>query len=137
MSLIKWEPFSEFDRYFDDRMLSSFVKPGSDLSVDVYEEKGTVVAKMNLPGVKENELDITIENDVLTISGRREGEKETEEKDYYSKEIRRGSFSRSVSLPRPVVAEKATAEYKEGVLSIMVPVVEGTEGRAVKVQIGA
>ena len=135
MDLIKWEPFNELDQFFGDRFMSSFPKFGSDLSVDVYEEKGNVIAKMNLPGIMEDELDISIEDDVLTITGRREEEQETEEKDYYSKEIRRGSFTRSVRLPKVVNASKAKAEYKKGVLSIAIPVVAGAKNKAVKVEI--
>lgn len=135
MQIIKWEPFKDIDRFFEDRMLPSFPKLGWDLAVDLYEEKGNVIAKMSLPGVKEEELDIEIEEDILTISGRREEEKETDKKDYYSKEIRRGSFSRSVSLPKVVDAKKAEAEYKKGVLTVTMPVVAGSKNKSVKVDI--
>src|SRR3990167_7113367 len=98
MQIVKWEPFKEIDRFFDDRFLSfpSMPKLGWDLAVDVYEEKGNVIAKMSLPGIKPEEIDISLGDDMITISGRREEEKEVDKKDYYSKEIRRGSFSRSV-----------------------------------------
>lgn len=138
MQIIKWEPFKEIDHFFDDRFLqpfASFPKIGLDLAVDVYEEKGNVVAKMSLPGIKSEELDIALEDDVLTISGRREEEKETEKKDYYSKEIRRGSFSRSVSLPKSVDASKAEAKYENGELVVIMPVVASAKEKAVKIKI--
>lgn len=138
MQLIKWEPFKEIDRFFDDRFLqpfSAFPKLGLDLAVDVYEEKGNVIAKMSLPGIKSEDLDISLEDDMLTISGRREEEKETEKKDYYSKEIRRGSFSRTVSLPRSVDAGKAEAKYENGELVVTMPAVAGAKEKAVKVKI--
>lgn len=138
MHIVKWEPFKEIDRLFDDRSLFSFPqfpKLGWDLAVDVFEEKSNVIAKMSLPGVKPEELDISLEDDALTISGRREEEKETEEKDYYSKEIRRGSFSRSVSLPASVDASKAQAEYKDGMLVVTMPAIAGVKQKAVKVEI--
>lgn len=135
MQIIKWEPFREIDRFFDDRFSTSFPKLGWDLAVDLYEEKGNVIAKMSLPGVKEEELDIEIEEDTLTISGRREEEKETDKKDYYSKEIRRGSFSRSVSLPKLVDVTKSEAEYKKGVLTVRMPAVAGSKSKSVKVEI--
>ena len=134
----KWEPFKEIDRFFDDRPFFSFPqfpKLGLDLAVDVFEEKGKVVAKMNLPGVKPEEFDISLEDDALTVSGRREEEKETEKKDYYSKEIRRGSFSRSVSLPKSVDAAKTEAEYEDGVLTITMPAIAGAKEKAVKIKI--
>ena len=138
MQIIKWEPFKEIDKFFDDRFMqpfSSFPRIGTDLAVDLYEEKGNVIAKMNLPGIKAEELDLEVEEDMLTISGRREEEKETDKKDYYSKEIRRGSFSRSVSLPKLVDAKKAEAEYKSGVLVVTIPAVVGSKNKAVKVEI--
>lgn len=138
MQIIKWEPFKEIDRFFDDRFLqpfTAFPKIGLDLAVDVYEEKDAVVAKMSLPGIKSEELDISLEDDTLTISGRREEEKETEKKDYYSKEIRRGSFSRSVRLPKPVDASKAEAAYENGELVVTMPVIAGAKEKAVRVKI--
>ena len=138
MQIIKWEPFKEINRFFDDRSFQHFYpfhKIGLDLSVDMYEEKGNVVAKINLPGVKEEELDIEVEEDMLTILGRREEEKETEKKDYYSKEIRRGSFSRSIRLPKLVDAKKAEAEYKNGVLVITMPAIPGSKNKAVKIEL--
>lgn len=138
MNIIKWEPFKEIDRLFDDRSFFSFPqfsRLGLDLAVDVFEEKGKVIAKMSLPGVKPEELDLSLEDDALTISGEREEEKETEEKEYYSKEIRRGSFSRSVSLPVSVDASKAQAEYKDGMLVVTMPAIAGAKQKAVKVEI--
>jgi len=138
MQLIKWEPFKEMDRFFDDRFLQpfgAFPKLGLDLAVDVYEEKGNVVAKMSLPGIKSDELDVSIEDDMLTISGRREEEREVDKKDYYSKEIRRGSFSRTVSLPKSVDAGRAEAKYENGELVVTMPVVAGAKEKAVKVKV--
>lgn len=138
MKMIKWEPFKEVDRFFDDSFFPYFPKLtqlGLDLAVDMYEEKDNIIAKMNLPGVTPNELDISIENNILTVSGRREEETEIDEKDYYSKEIRRGSFSRSVSLPKSVDADKSEATYEKGELVIAVPVIPGIDDKSVKVEI--
>jgi HSP20 family protein len=137
MALIKWEPFKELGDLFDDRpYISMFPKLGWDLAVDVYEEGKSVVAKMSLPGVKPEELEISVDKDTLTISGAREEEKETEKKDYYSKEIRRGSFSRTVSLPKIVDGEDTQADYADGILKITMPVVKGQEKKAIKVTVG-
>ncbi|PIR86204.1 hypothetical protein COU14_00265 [Candidatus Kaiserbacteria bacterium CG10_big_fil_rev_8_21_14_0_10_44_10] len=135
MSLIKWEPFDEIEQFFGDRTMPSFLKLSCDLAVDVYEEKGNVVAKMSLPDVKADDLSISIEDDVLTIIGRREEEKETAKKDYYSKEIKRGSFARTVHLPKVVDAKKAEANYKDGILSVTMPVIAGAKDKSVKVKI--
>lgn len=135
MNIVQWKPFGEFDHVFDDRFSMGFPKVGLDLAIDLYEESGNVIAKMNLPGVQANELEVAVEDDTLTVTGSREEEKETDKKDYYSKEIRRGSFSRSVSLPSQVDAEKTVAEYKDGVLVVSMPVVMGDKKKAVKVRV--
>lgn len=136
MPLIKWEPFDEIERLFGGRPgVSAFAKIGWDLSADVYEEGKNVVAKLSLPGVKPEEIDISVDRDTITVSGSREEEQETDKKDYYSKEIRRGSFSRTVSLPKIVDADDAKAEYADGVLVIKIPVVKGQEKKAVKVSV--
>lgn len=136
MALVKWDPFRELGDFFEDRpYISMFPKLGWDLAVDVYEEGKNVIAKMSLPGIKPDEVEISIDKDVLTISGRREEEKETEKKNYYSKEIRRGSFSRSVSLPKIVDADDAKADYSEGVLVVTMPIVKGQEKKPVKVTV--
>ena len=137
MPITKWEPLRELDRFFEDRpYISMFPKLGWDLAVDVYEEGRNVIAKMSLPGVNAEELEITVDEDTLTVSGERKEEKETEKKDYYSKEIRRGSFSRSVSLPKIVDADATKADYSDGVLIVTMPKVKGQEKKAVKVNVG-
>lgn len=135
MNIIQWKPLGEFDRVFDDRFSMGFPKIGLDLAIDLYEEKGNVVAKMNLPGIHASELEVSVEDDMLTVIGSREEEQETDKKDYYSKEIRRGSFSRSVSLPSQVDAEKTTAEYKDGVLVVSMPIVKGEKKKSVRVNL--
>lgn len=135
MSLIKWEPFNEFDRLFEDRFFPSIRRLGWDLAVDIYEEKGNVVAKMGLPGVKPEDVDISLEGNTLTVSGRRQEEKETKNKNYYNKEIRRGSFSRSSTLPKEVEANKAKATFEDGILTIIMPVEKGVQEKEVKIKI--
>ena len=107
----------------------------ADLAIDVYEKKGNVVAEMSLPGVQESDIDISIEDELLTISGQREDETETNGKDYYSKEIKRGSFTRTVRLPRIIDADKAIAQYKDGVLKVKMPIIEGAKEKTVKVKL--
>lgn len=136
MPIIKWEPFSELDRFFEERpYISMFPKLGWDLAIDLYEEGGNIVAKMNPPGVKPEELDITVDEDSLSVSGSRKEEQETDKKDYYGKEIRRGSFSCSVTLPKAVDSSRAEAEYTDGILKVTMPMVEGAGRKAVQVKV--
>jgi HSP20 family protein len=137
MAIIKWEPFREFDRFFDEEFLSfpQLFRAGWDLAVDVYEEKNYVVAEMTLPGIDPEKVEVMVEDDYLKVRGSREEEKEEKKKNYYSKEIKRGSFERMVKLPTSVKGEKAVAEYKNGVLKIVVPKKEETKTRRIKVSV--
>ncbi|MBI2551161.1 Hsp20/alpha crystallin family protein [Candidatus Uhrbacteria bacterium] len=138
MSLIRWEPFRELDRLFDeDWSTMPLSKIGTDLAVDLYEEGDKVVAKMQLPGVDPKKIDVSVEDQYLKVFGAREEEKEEKKKDYYSKEIRRGSFERLVRLPKPVVADKVSADYKDGVLIVTMPKQAGSNGGKVKVNIAS
>lgn len=133
MQLIKWEPFGEIDRFFED--FPSPPKLGWDLAVDVYEKDNNIIAEMNLPGIDPNNIDVSVEDDHLRISGSREESKEEKKKHYFSKEIRRGSFERIVRLPGDVQKNKVSAEYKNGELRITLPKAAGTKTNKVKVRI--
>lgn len=135
MPIIKWEPFGELDRMFEDFPSVALPKMGWDMAVDVFEEKGNVVAEMNLPGIDPEKINVSVENEYLRISGSREEEKETKEKHYYSKEIRRGSFERVVRLPQDVIKEKVEADYKNGVLRVTFPKAVGAPTGKVKVKV--
>jgi len=135
MNLIQRKPLSGLNSFFDGDFMNSVPLLQPDLSVDVYEEKDKVIAEMSLPGVSESDIDIAVEDDYLTISGQREEVHGTDEMHYYSKEIKRGSFARTVRLPRMVQADKSTAEYKNGVLKVHMPIKEGAKERSVKIQV--
>lgn len=135
MELIQWKPFDELENMFGSRPFLSVPGISWDAAVDVFEESGKVVAKMNLPGIEPKDLDITIDQNILTVSGERQEEREVDKKDYYSKEIRRGSFSRSVRLPKSVDSDKAEADYADGVLTVSVPVVKGKDAGGVKIMV--
>lgn len=135
MELINWRPLNELDNFFSDGLMSSFLMSRSDLAVDVYEKDHSVIVKMILPGLKESEISVSIEDNLLTISGERKEEDEVNERNYYSKEIKRGSFSRTVQLPKSVNSTEAEAHYKEGVLKIAVPIKAGEGDSTIKVPI--
>ena len=124
MSLIKWtpnifEPFEEMDSIFN-----SFAPQGTKSfapAIDMYEDKDSVIVETQLAGVDPEKVEIAIENDVLTVKGKSEKKTEIDEKEYYKKEIRRGSFYRSIQLPARVVSDKARAEAIDGVLKITIP----------------
>lgn len=121
MAIIKWEPFGEMNRFFEDFPIPSFKDIGSDLAVDVYEEDNNVVAKMNIPGVDPDKINVSVEDNMLRVSGAHEEEREEKKKHYYHKEIRKGSFERVISLPQSVQKDKVSADYKNGTLVVTLP----------------
>lgn len=103
--------------------------------LDVYEEGGSVVVKAELPGMKKDEIEIHVSGDELTISGKKEKEEKIERKDYRRVERSAGLFRRTVSLPAAVEPEKVTASYKDGVLEIRAPRIDGAEPKGRKVEV--
>jgi len=145
-NLVRWEPFPEFvtlreamNRLFQD----SFVRPGEGteltqlsagrLAVDMYETDQAVVVKSALPGVKPEDVDISLVGDVLTIKGEVSSEDEAKEESYIRRERRTSSFYRSVSVPVPVVAEKGKAEFENGELTLTLPKAEEVKPKSIKV----
>jgi HSP20 family protein len=104
-------------------------------SVDIYETPNELVVKADLPEVNEKEIDVRVENNLLTIRGERKFEKSVSEENYLRVERTYGAFSRSFSLPNTVNAEAIRAEYKNGVLTVNLPKREESKPRQVKVNV--
>jgi len=137
--LIKWtpflEPFEDMDKMFSEFMPTLRGREfGFMPAIDVYEDKNNVIVETQLAGVDPEKVDISIENDVLSIKGESEKKSEVEEKNYYRKEIRRGGFYRSVPLPAHVIGEKASAVAEDGVLKISVPKAPEAEPKRIKIK---
>lgn len=138
MSLIKWEPFDDFDRLFKDMGALAPMQGnriGFDLAADVYEDEKSVVVEMNLPGLKGEDIDVEVEDDYLRIAGKREEIQEKKEKSHYAKEIRRGSFERVIHLPSLVETNGVDASYKDGVLKVTMPKKAKAADAKVKVKV--
>src|ERR1700722_18843196 len=106
-------------------------------SVDIYETPNDLVVKADLPDVNEKDIDIRVENNLLTIRGERKFEKSVSEENYLRVERTYGAFSRSFSLPNTVNAEAIGAEYKNGVLTVNLPKREESKPRQVKVTVNS
>ena len=106
-------------------------------AVDIYETPNELVVKADLPDVNEKDIDMRVENNLLTIRGERKFEKSVSEENYLRVERTYGAFSRSFSLPNTVNAEKIGAEYKNGVLTVTLPKREESKPRQVKVTVNA
>jgi HSP20 family protein len=106
-------------------------------AVDIYETPNELVVKADLPDVNEKDIDVRVENNLLTIRGERKFEKSVSEENFLRVERTYGSFSRSFSLPTTVNAETIGAEYKNGVLTVTLPKREESKPRQVKVTVNA
>ena len=125
-----YDPLSEVNRVFDDMFGSLMRRPGNQQrayqltewapAIDVVTKDSDLVIRAELPGVKQEDVDITLENNVLTVSGERKAEPEEERGGYHVRERRYGSFSRSLALPEGLDESKIHARYDNGVLEVTV-----------------
>jgi len=125
MPFIRWRPFGELDHLFENN--------GHDLAADVYEENDAVYVEMHVPGLEPDEIDISVEDNHLRITGSRKEKEEVGDRGYYYKEIRRGEFERVLTLPSAVDSSKASAEFSGGVLKIVLPKKLAGESKKIKV----
>ncbi len=154
-SLVKAEPakavspFEEMERRFEDLFRRPFSLFGPSWlprvkfpemeevapQVDIFEDRGDVVVKAEIPGMKKEDIDVNMTDDMITISGEKKKEEKVEKKDYYRVERSYGSFSRSFHMPKDVQADKAKAVFKDGVLEIRVPKTEEAKSKEKKVAV--
>jgi len=145
--MVRWDPAREMvslreamDQLFEESFLRPGFLGGNDsasvqMPLDMYETENEVVVKAAIPGVKPEEIDVTVTGDLLSIKGefRSETEEKDEKRNYHRQERRYGSFSRQVTLPASVNAEACQAEFDNGVLTLKLPKAE--EAKVKKVQI--
>jgi HSP20 family protein len=124
-------------------MPSSFSQSNNDsqndggegqLTIDVYQTENDIVIKSTIAGVKPEDLDVSINNDMVTVKGERKNEEIVENGNYYYQECYWGSFSRSVLLPVDVIPEKADAALKNGILTIRLPKADTTKTKKIQVR---
>jgi HSP20 family protein len=141
--LIRWEPFRELmtmrdamDRFFGDAFLRTAGGIGVEggLMLDVAQTDNDVIVKASMPGVKPDDIHISVTGDVLSLRGEVKEEKVADEASYHLRERRYGSFSRTVSLPTSVVADKAKAEFENGVLTLTLPKAEEHKPKTITVR---
>ena len=142
-SLFPRHPFTSLSREIDD-LLSRFSEGWeSDWpmlqrvpSLDLVESNGNLEVKMDVPGMKPEEIDIEVMGDTLTITGKHEEEKKEEDKEkrYHRIERRSGSFQRAVTLPCAVKEGEVSAEYKEGVLTVTLPKTDEAKSRHIEIK---
>ena len=142
-SVIRWDPFRNISGLQEqvNRLFESNLRGRTDESalttwapyVDIYETENELVLKADLPEVAEKDIDIHVENNLLTIRGERKFEQKVKEENYLRVERAYGAFSRSFSLPNTVDTEAIKAEYKNGVLTVVTPKRAESKPKQVKI----
>ena len=145
-AMTTWRPIRELDeieRHFEDLFSQSFlpiwrrmpVKDGEWIpAIDIFEKNDKFVVKAELPGMKQEDIDISISGNNLIVKGKKSTETEVKEQDYYRSERSYGSFFRSIPLPSTVDQKKIEATYEDGVLEISVPKTAEVKQNKIKVQ---
>jgi HSP20 family protein len=141
-----WEPFRELRNMHDemDRLFSSLWPKAAVRdagasaawapAIDVYEEKDRYVVKAELPGVKREDVSLSLTDDVLTIKGERRYEKEEKQEGFLRVESAYGGFQRVLQLPQTVKGDAVSAEFKDGILKITLPKAESVKSREIKIE---
>ncbi len=136
-ALTRWEPFAELgelrsrlDRMFGDLADSPRTWP---LAIDVERDNGNLVVRADVPGIKPEEVNIEVENDILTVTGKHEEREEKKEKSYLRRERRYGSFSRSLALPAGVDPKEIKAKTHDGVVEVTIPLPKETAKEKVQI----
>mgnify|MGYP005839561179 CR=1 FL=1 len=138
MAIISWEPLKDIDRFFEEDWDFMPVIPFRGKyspQVDISQDNKNVYVEMPLAGVKPEDVEISVEDNVLTVKGKSEEEKEEKKKDYVRKEIRKGFFERSVSLPVKVKEDKAEAGFENGMLKILLPKAIERKMKKIKIKV--
>lgn len=149
-NIVRWNPvreaanlMNEFDRMLEYPLLRSRwgmpmqaneVVGSWGLALDVAEQGENFTVKASIPGINPDDLNVTLEDNVLTIQGETKDDQTIDEGSYHIRERRYGSFSRSVRFPVPVEGEKVEAEYENGVLTLTVPKAEAVKPKRINVK---
>lgn len=144
MAIERWDPFQEavsLREAMNSLMQESFVRPGvasaqggfSALPLDICETENDFVIRASLPGVKPDDVNITVQGDTLTIRGESKAEEDKKGEHWHFRERRYGGFQRSVSLTAPVDSDKAQAHYEDGVLTLTLPKSEAAKPKQIRI----
>ena len=151
MTMVRWQPFhnlvsvqDRMNRIFDDAFHAQRGGAEDDWAlggawapaVDIFEHEGSIVLKAELPGIDANDVDIRVENNVLTLRGERKFESDVKREDCHRVERAYGTFSRSFTLPNVVDTEKIKADYKDGVLQVTLPQKEEAKPKQISIVVG-
>ncbi|MCH7492922.1 Hsp20/alpha crystallin family protein [Patescibacteria group bacterium] len=137
MSIVRWRPTWDalaIEKFFEDVPMTHNT-PGFTPALDIYQDANNVFVETPLAGINPEKVEVTIENDILKIEGKSEHKSEVDEKNYYRREVRTGSFYREVAMPTNVQGDKAEAVFENGMLRITIPKTEAVKPKSIKVLI--
>ncbi len=152
MSFAKWGHLKELEemRRDMDRLFDEFFSPGTRRrrtwgekpepglivpNIEIYDRTNEIVLRAELPGVKKEDIDLSISKDSVTLKGQLKKEEEVKPEAYYVSEMSYGSFARSVVLPVEVASEKAAATFKDGILELVLPKKEESKPKEIKIEV--
>ena len=151
MAIVRWEPFRDLvsiqgrmNRLFDEAFRGATRGSGDEEewslgswapAVDIFEQDGHIVLKAELPGVDPKDVEVRVENNVLTLRGERKLDNDVQKENYHRVERAYGSFSRSFTLPTVVDTEKIKAEYRDGVLRVNLPKREEAKPKQISISV--
>jgi len=153
MAIVRWEPFRDLvtiqdrmNRIFDDAFRGVPRQGAAEEdwalgdswapAVDIFENEGNLVLKAELPGIDPTDVDVRVENNVLTLRGERKFESEVKREQYHRVERAYGTFSRSFTLPNLVDTNKIKAEFRDGVLRVTLPQREEAKPKQISIAVG-
>ena len=147
MSMTRWDPFQDLQSFRDEmnRTLSRwFSREEGDEptprrwmpALDVTETKDAYQIDVEVPGLRPEDINVTVDQGMLSVQGERHSEEEKSDRSYHRVERHYGAFRRSISLPRDVDASKVKANYDNGVLRLMVPKTAGSQAKRIEVKKG-
>ncbi|MFH1458988.1 MAG: Hsp20/alpha crystallin family protein [Candidatus Omnitrophota bacterium] len=130
---VKWPRL--FDEWLGFPRYNEFAFTRAGFAVDIYEKEDKIIAKAEIPGVKQEDLKLDVDGNLLTITAEKKQEKETKNEDYYQSEVSYGKFQRTVELPYEVKAEQAKAVYKNGILNVELPKDENCKQKQIQIEV--
>jgi len=145
MAIVRFEPFRDLQDRMNRLFTESYRGQAGEEdwalggtwapAVDIYEQENNIVIKAELPGVDPKDVDIRLDNNILTIKGERKARQEHQQGDYFQQEVCSGAFARTITLPEGVNADEVKARYHDGVLEISMPAPASVASKKVPIEI--
>jgi HSP20 family protein len=135
MAIIRWKPWAGLSDDFWGRAPAQREECRWIPAVDISEDEGSLYVDVEIPGMKKEDIKVSLEHNVLSLKGEKKQEKEVKEENYHRWERCYGSFSRAFELPIPVEADKIKANYRDGVLHVALPKAEEVKPKEIPIEV--